>query len=127
MSEIAVRPLFTSYDPSNEPDFHVSYLYVYAGAPSKIQQRIRDLTQSTFNAEPDGLPGNDDAGATSAWYVLSAAGIYPVSPGDLIYVIGSPVFDRTVIHRTDTITADRLMLSRPGTVRRKMFTSRRPR
>jgi predicted alpha-1,2-mannosidase len=82
------------YDPSNEPDFHVPYLYVYAGAPHKTQQRVRDLMNTAFSAGPSGLPGNDDSGATSSWYALSAMGLYPVCPGTPVYVLGSPLFPR---------------------------------
>ena len=85
------------YDPANEPDFHAPYLYVYAGAPHRTQLRVRQLMESAFGSHPEGLPGNDDSGATSAWYVLSAMGLYPVCPGDAVYVLGSPVFDRVEI------------------------------
>jgi predicted alpha-1,2-mannosidase len=83
------------YDASNEPDFHVPYLYVYAGAPHKTQQRVRALLETAFADAPSGLPGNDDAGATSAWYVFGALGLYPVCPGDPVYLIGSPLFPRS--------------------------------
>jgi predicted alpha-1,2-mannosidase len=85
------------YSADNEPDFHVPYLYVYSGEPWKTQKIVRELMQKYFTGKPDGLPGNDDAGATSSWYVLSAMGLYPVSPGHGIYIIGSPVFDRISI------------------------------
>ena len=86
------------YDPSNEPDFHVPYLYVYAGAPYKTQKRVREILETAFDAAPSGLPGNDDSGATSSWYVLSTLGLYPVCPGDPTYVIGSPLFEKVVLH-----------------------------
>ncbi len=86
------------YDPSNEPDFHVPYLYVHAGAPHKTQKKVRELMTTAFTADPGGLPGNDDAGATSAWYVFSAMGLYPVCPGDPVYVLGSPLFPRITLH-----------------------------
>jgi len=88
------------YDPSNEPDFHVPYLYAYAGQPSRSQQRVRDLVASAYSSAPDGLPGNDDAGATSAWLAFSMLGLYPVTPGEPVYVLGSPSFDRATLHLT---------------------------
>ena len=86
------------YDPSNEPGFHVPYLYVYAGAAYKTQKKVRELLKEAFTAEPSGLPGNDDAGATSAWYVFSAMGLYPVCPGDPAYILTAPAFPKVVIH-----------------------------
>lgn len=86
------------YDASNEPDFHAPYLYVYAGAAHKTQKKVRELLDEAFTARPDGLPGNDDAGATSAWYAFSAMGLYPVCPGDPTYILTSPVFDKVVLN-----------------------------
>ncbi|MBM4387912.1 MAG: GH92 family glycosyl hydrolase, partial [Deltaproteobacteria bacterium] len=86
------------YDAGNEPDFHAPYLYVYSGAPWKTQKKVRELMEKHFKNDPYGLPGNDDAGATSAWFVFSAMGLYPVNPGDAAYEIGSPVFDKTTIY-----------------------------
>jgi predicted alpha-1,2-mannosidase len=95
--------LFTKklYEQGNEPSHHIAYLYDYAGAAWKTQMRIRDVMQTEFHEGPEGLPGNDDAGQMSAWYVLSAMGFYPVCPGKPVYAIGSPVFSRVVIHQTN--------------------------
>ena len=60
--------------------------------------RVRGILASQFHIGPGGLPGNDDAGQMSAWYVLSAMGFYPVCPGTLDYSIGSPLFSRITIH-----------------------------
>ncbi|WP_150110644.1 GH92 family glycosyl hydrolase [Granulicella mallensis] len=92
--------LFTAklYDQGNEPGHAIAYLYNFAGAPGKTQQRVRELLNTQFGSGPDGLPGNDDAGQMSAWYVLSAMGFYPVCPGTPSYSIGSPLFSRVVIH-----------------------------
>jgi predicted alpha-1,2-mannosidase len=87
------------YEQGNEPSHHIAYLYDYAGAPWKTQMHARDVMQTEFHEGPDGLPGNDDAGQMSAWYVLSAMGFYPVCPGKPVYAIGSPVFSRAVIHQ----------------------------
>jgi predicted alpha-1,2-mannosidase len=86
------------YDQGNEPSHAIAYLYNFAGAPAKTQQRVRELMNTQFGAGPDGLPGNDDAGQMSAWYVLSAMGFYPVCPGTPGYSIGSPIFSRIAIH-----------------------------
>jgi predicted alpha-1,2-mannosidase len=95
--------LFTAklYDQGNEPGHAIAYLYNFAGAPAKTQQRVRELLNTQFGSGPDGLPGNDDAGQMSAWYVLSAMGFYPVCPGTPSYSIGSPLFSRVVIHLED--------------------------
>ncbi|HZY62991.1 MAG TPA: GH92 family glycosyl hydrolase [Edaphobacter sp.] len=89
------------YDQGNEPSHAIPYLYNFAGAPAKTQQRIRKIMNTEFGPGPNGLPGNDDAGQMSAWYVLSAMGFYPVCPGKPDYNIGSPLFSRIVIHLTN--------------------------
>ncbi|MBL6976311.1 MAG: GH92 family glycosyl hydrolase [Deltaproteobacteria bacterium] len=86
---------FTS---SNEPDFHAPWLYDAAGMPWKTQDRVRTILDDDFSSEPGGLPGNDDAGATSAWYVFAAVGFFPVAPGNGEYWISSPIFERIVLH-----------------------------
>lgn len=99
------------YDQGNEPSHGIAYLYNDAGAPWKTQERVRQIMSSQFHTGPDGLPGNDDAGQMSAWYVLSAMGFYPKGPGTPVYTIGSPIFTRVVIHqdngRNFTILAHR--------------------
>src|SRR5699024_5062544 len=81
----------------NEPDQHAAYLFSYAGAPWLTQKWVREILYRSYEASPGGLPGNDDAGQISAWYVFSAVGFYPVCPGRPSYVIGSPLFDKIVI------------------------------
>ena len=85
------------YDQGNEPSHHIAFLYDAAGAPWKTQKRIRDV-MAEYNATINGLPGNDDDGQMSAWYVFSAMGFYPVCPGVPEYWIGSPIFDRVTLH-----------------------------
>ncbi|HEC44912.1 MAG TPA: glycoside hydrolase family 92 protein [Bacteroides sp.] len=86
------------FDPTNEPDIHYPYLYNYAGAPWKTQETVRYITDNLFTADHEqGLPGDEDAGTMSAWYIFSAMGFYPVAPGSEVYVIGSPVFDKIEI------------------------------
>jgi predicted alpha-1,2-mannosidase len=87
-----------SFDPGNEPSFHVPYLYNAAGSAHRTQSTVRQLlTGGRFSAQPDGLPGNDDAGATSAWYVFNALGLFPLAPGDGRYQITSPLFERSAL------------------------------
>jgi predicted alpha-1,2-mannosidase len=85
------------YAQGNEPSFHIPYLYDFSGQPWKTQQRVRQLMDIWYGDGPLGIPGDDDGGATSSWYVLSAMGFYPVCPGSPVYEIGSPIFAKTVI------------------------------
>ncbi len=85
------------YEQGNEPSHHIAYLYDYAQAAWKTQQHIREVL-GQYHDTPDGLPGNDDAGQMSAWYVMSAMGFYPVCPGTPSYDIGSPLFSKVTLH-----------------------------
>lgn len=89
---------FGQFDHGNEPVHHVLYLYDYAGQPWKTQVRVRQIMKLLYQPAPDGLPGDEDTGQMSAWYVLSALGIYPVCPGDPNYLIGSPIFARATLN-----------------------------
>jgi predicted alpha-1,2-mannosidase len=80
------------YVHGNQPSHHVAYLYDYAGAPWKTQERARQVTEELYRTGPGGLCGNEDMGSLSSWYVLSALGFYPVTPGLPSYAIGSPLF-----------------------------------
>ncbi|MGH7980490.1 MAG: GH92 family glycosyl hydrolase, partial [Limisphaerales bacterium] len=98
------------YAANNEPVNHLVYLYDYAGQPWKTQVLARQSMTWLYHATPDGIPGDDDTGQMSAWYVFSALGFYPVCPGDPIYFVGSPLFPKTILHlrngKTFTITAN---------------------
>ena len=85
------------YAQGNEPSFHIPYLYDFSGQPWKTQRRVRQLMDVWYGDGPLGIPGDDDGGATSSWYVLSAIGIYPVCPGSPVYELGSPLFGRSTI------------------------------
>ncbi len=85
------------YAQGNEPSFHIPYLYDFSGQPWKTQRRVRQLMDVWYGDGPLGIPGDDDGGATSSWYVLSAIGFYPVCPGSPVYEIGSPIFARSTI------------------------------
>ena len=86
------------YNHGNEPSHHIAYLYNYAGAPWKTQQRVREVMEQQYLDQAAGIAGNDDCGQMSAWYVMSALGFYSVAPGAPIYQIGTPLFDEAVIH-----------------------------
>ncbi|NQT27495.1 glycoside hydrolase family 92 protein [candidate division KSB1 bacterium] len=83
----------------NEPDMAYPYLYTYfQGHEWKTQKIVRESIYKHFRTGPDGIPGNDDTGTLSAWYVFSAMGLYPVCPGNPEYRLGSPIFDTIQIH-----------------------------
>jgi predicted alpha-1,2-mannosidase len=86
------------YDHGNEPSHHIAYLYDNAGVAWKTQQHVREVMDKQYADTPGGLAGNDDAGQMSVWFVMSALGFYPVTPGTPVYQIGTPLFDDAVIH-----------------------------
>ena len=99
-----------NYAHGNQPIQHMIYLYGYSGEPWKTQYWIRQTMQRMYNANPDGYCGDEDNGQTSAWYVFSAMGFYPVCPGAGEYVLGAPYFDEMTLHlengRTVSIKAN---------------------
>jgi predicted alpha-1,2-mannosidase len=86
-----------NYAHGNQPIQHMIYLYNYAGEPWKSQQRAREIMKKLYSADPDGYCGDEDNGQTSAWYIFSALGFYPVTPGTTQYVFGSPLFDKVTM------------------------------
>jgi len=87
-----ITGLIGQYAHGNEPSHHIAYLYDYAGQAWKTQALVRRIMEEFYHPAPDGLIGNEDCGQMSAWYVLSAAGFYPVTPGSNVYAVGSPLF-----------------------------------
>ena len=87
-----------NYAHGNQPAQHMIYLYNYAGQPGKAQWWAREVMDRLYMARPDGYCGDEDNGQTSAWYVFSALGFYPVCPGSDEYILGSPLFRRATIH-----------------------------
>lgn len=87
-----ISGLIGQYAHGNEPSHHIAYLYNYVGQPWKTQARVRQIMRDFYKPTPDGLIGNEDCGQMSAWYIFSAAGFYPVTPGTTIYALGSPLF-----------------------------------
>ncbi|HEY9132702.1 MAG TPA: GH92 family glycosyl hydrolase [Dyella sp.] len=85
------------YAFGNEPAHHMPYLYAYSGSHYKTQARVRMLMETMYLPAPDGLPGNEDCGQMSAWYVMSALGLYAVDPVSTNYVFGSPILDRAEV------------------------------
>lgn len=86
------------YAHGNQPIQHMIYLYNYAGTPAKAQYWIREVLNRLYKPTPDGYCGDEDNGQTSAWYVFSALGFYPVCPATDEYVLGAPLFPKAVIH-----------------------------
>lgn len=97
-----------NYAHGNQPIQHMIYLYDYAGEPWKAQYWLRQVMDRMYNAQPDGYCGDEDNGQTSAWYVFSALGFYPVCPGTDQYVLGAPLFKQAVLHLENgkTVTID---------------------
>ncbi len=87
-----------NYAHGNQPAQHMIYLYDYVGQPAKAQWWTREVMDRLYSAKPDGYCGDEDNGQTSAWYVFSALGFYPVCPGADEYAVGSPLFRKAVIH-----------------------------
>lgn len=90
-------PLHSEMD--NEPSLEVPWLYDYAGAPWKTQETVHAIMAGLWRNTPDGIPGEDDLGEMSSWYVWSALGLYPEIPGRAELLVGSPLFPHIVIHR----------------------------
>lgn len=85
------------YAHGNQPIQHMLYLYNYAGVPWKSQYWIREVMNRLYTPHPDGYCGDEDNGQTSAWYVFSALGFYPVCPGTQQYVVGAPLFKKATL------------------------------
>ncbi|MEO7215226.1 GH92 family glycosyl hydrolase [Mucilaginibacter sp.] len=85
------------YAHGNQPIQHMPYLYNYAGQPWKTQTHVRDVMNKLYKATPDGYCGDEDNGQTSAWYVFSAMGFYPVCPSSGQYVLGTPLFKKLTL------------------------------
>ena len=86
-----ITGLIGQYAHGNEPSHHIAYLYNFTGKPWKTQERVREIAESFYTDEPDGIPGNEDCGQMSSWYVFSVAGFYPVTPGSDQYILTTPL------------------------------------
>ena len=87
-----------NYAHGNQPIQHMIYLYDYAGQPWKAQYWLREVMNRMYTSAPDGYCGDEDNGQTSAWYVFSALGFYPVCPGTDEYILGAPLFRKATLH-----------------------------
>ena len=87
-----------NYAHGNQPAQHMIYLYDWAGEPRKAQKKVKEVMDRLYSCTPDGYCGDEDNGQTSAWYVFSAMGFYPVCPGSDSYAIGRPYFPRMIVH-----------------------------
>lgn len=96
MSEMVLANM-GQYAHGNQPCFHISYIYNYLKQPWKTQYRARAVMSKLYNSGPKGFPGDEDQGAMSSWYVISAMGLYPVTPGIDQLNISSPVFNKVTI------------------------------
>jgi predicted alpha-1,2-mannosidase len=96
-----ISGLIGQYAHGNEPSHHIIYMYPYIGQPWKAADKVREVLSVMYNDQPAGLSGNEDVGQMSAWYVLSALGIYQVEPAGGKYIFGSPLMDEAVIKVKD--------------------------
>ncbi|MCH5331340.1 MAG: GH92 family glycosyl hydrolase [Alistipes sp.] len=92
-----ISGMIGQYAHGNEPSHHILYMYTMLGQPWKTADRVREVLSTLYHAAPDGLAGNEDAGQMSAWYVLSAMGMYEAEPAGGRYWFGSPLFDKVTV------------------------------
>ena len=111
------------YDPTNEPGIHIPWLYNALAQPWKTQQRVRSVAATEYGTGPSGLPGNDDLGTMSAWYVFASLGIYPQTPSRAELLISSPVFEQATIHRRAGASGDSptLTIRAPGASQHNVY------
>ncbi|MFO7916432.1 MAG: GH92 family glycosyl hydrolase [Candidatus Krumholzibacteriales bacterium] len=93
-----VSGMIGQYANGNEPSHHIAWLYSYVGNPSGTAGMVRKIAREMYSAGPDGYSGNEDCGQMSAWYIFSAMGFYPVTPGSRMYALGAPLFDEVTIN-----------------------------
>lgn len=99
-----ITGLIGQYAHGNEPSHHMAYLYNFTDRPEKGARILSQIMKELYSDAPDGLSGNEDCGQMSSWYVLSAIGIYPVTPGDNRYWFGAPQFSRTQLNLENGVT-----------------------
>jgi predicted alpha-1,2-mannosidase len=107
-----------NYAHGNQPVQHAIYLYNYAGEPWKAQYRLRQVMNRLYTPTPDGYCGDEDNGQTSAWYVFSALGFYPVCPGSGEYVMGAPLFEKATLKLEN---GNRFVVSAPGNSAKNIY------
>jgi len=99
-----ITGMIGQYAQGNEPSHHMAYLYDFAGEPWKTQRLVSQIMNELYTDQPDGLCGNEDCGQMSAWYLFSALGFYPVTPGTGQFIIGTPLFRKTEMHLNNNKT-----------------------
>ena len=104
--QVDVTGLIGQYAHGNEPSHHMAYLYNYIGKPEKTKEKVHYILNEFYKNTPDGLIGNEDCGQMSAWYVLSAMGIYQVTPGNTTFSLVEPIFKQRKIHLFDNYFSD---------------------
>ena len=102
----------TKFDPTNEPDIHTPWMYNALGQPWKTQETVRRVVDDAYGTGPSGLPGNDDLGTMSAWYVFASIGLYPQTPGRADMLVASPTFSTVDIRRA---SGQRIVIRSSGT------------
>lgn len=96
--QVDITGLIGQYAHGNEPSHHMAYLYNFVNKPEKTQERVHEILIGQYQNTPDGISGNEDCGQMSAWYIFSAMGFYPVTPASNEYIIGTPLFESSVIN-----------------------------
>jgi len=96
-----IAGLIGQYAHGNEPSHHIAYLYPFAGKAWKTQERLNQVMTGLFNNSPQGIPGNEDCGQMSAWYLFTSFGFYPVAPGSNQYILGRPFLSQARISLPD--------------------------
>jgi putative alpha-1,2-mannosidase len=91
------------YDPTNEPGIHIPWMYNGLAQPWKTQATVRRIVDTVYTTGPGGLPGNDDLGTMSAWYVFAAMGMFPQTPGRAEMLLAAPVFGKVVVERSNGV------------------------
>jgi len=102
----------TKFDATNEPDIQTPYLYNYLGSAYKTQETVKAIVDTKWSNGTGGIPGNDDAGTMSAWYVLSALGLYPAVPTRAELTLTTPLFPHAVVRLG---SGRSLVIDAPGT------------
>jgi predicted alpha-1,2-mannosidase len=114
------------YWAGNEVNMLVPWLYTYAGAPYKTQERVHKLLTTMYSNTPGGEPGNDDLGALSSWYVWSSMGLYPTTPGTSTVAIGAPIFSSVTLHLARGAVVIRAPGAAPGKYVKALSVNNRP-
>ena len=116
------------YDPANEPDIAYPYLFTYCkGEEHRTDEQVARLLQTHFTTKPDGIPGNDDTGAMSAWVVFSMMGLYPDIPGVAEYVLTYPTFDKVTLHlNPDYYDTEKLVIEKVHSQSRSILLGNKP-